>query len=393
MSDIRATKLSYWDKIALAIGFSTLAIGILALLVAHRQLSIEETAAARHPNIEIRFAGIPLPVGAQRRQPGFFLLAAELRPKRLLSFPLVFSVTNTGDKTADNVVMMVTYPKRLRFGGIGQFTYEGPQSYKSDLADGPGTQTVIFQLGSINPNQKIVIHDAISISESTLVTTTATVTTKDNVKVDLSVVILYANRIDFAISNRDFQPIAGSASIAFFDTAKRPLKDQLSELNNAAQKRYDSAYPNFFRKYWHYLKSRWSGEQVLEAVHLIKCDESKRRSDGPFDEFADDAMLVGEGVKDITGSIYVVGGCREIPPSPWLHAAALRIESSALQFTPLGLKLGRHRLPNYLLDAPRAISIFRAKIIIISASISPRSIRCRRTRPSAAAWRDFMVPI
>lgn len=290
------------------LGVVTVLLTLVTILQTYRAHRFSQLVAAhqgvfRKPHLVIRL------YDSKPSKPDYFILACRIRQGKILQLPLLLALKNQGDKSVDNVKLLLRYHNRLRAGGLQAvgLKYEGPKALKPELFEDANFQTSLFDLGTVTPKQDILISDYFTIAEATVIDLNVDAVTKNGVSIILPIHIAAFNVIDYTVYQDDADPISGRIKIAVIETDQKPLQESLSVLNQLRQKRYESQIGGRMRQILHWLGLKLSGKRTDQDALLISYEESDvvRRSDLAIDVVPRESLRFYSGFEDITGAIYI----------------------------------------------------------------------------------------
>lgn len=238
--------------------------------------------------------------------PDYFILAGKLSPKRMLVFPLIITIKNTGNKSAKDISVTLHYLKNLRGGGLKVGKIEPEDDYSKNkfprIHEFSNFQIADFEIGTLTPQQSFTMKDIIT-PEATSSKFDVDVVSKDGVPLIVSGEIFWQYRIDYTIYQEDFEPISGSIGISFIDTSEQTLEEYLDSYN---EKMKDEYRKRVNKQKFNLFKLKSNKQTKLKKVQFVFYDESivNRNSKVPIDEIPIEALRFDYGFTDYSGSIY-----------------------------------------------------------------------------------------
>ena len=122
--------------------------------------------------------------------PDYFILAGKLSPKRMLVFPLIITIKNTGNKSAKDISVTLRYLKNLRGGGLSVGKIEPGDDYSKKkfprIHEISNFQIADFEIGTLTPQQSFSMKDIITPMEATSSKFDVDVVSKDGVPLIVS---------------------------------------------------------------------------------------------------------------------------------------------------------------------------------------------------------------
>jgi hypothetical protein len=285
-------QLTTSDYMAICAIVSTVIFGTIAAVQTRRanrlnQLAVKAQGVFKTPTVSVRIL--------DQNEVASFLLAAPIRTDHVFEFPLQYTIANSGDKTAEDVEIILRMPKYLCYGGSpGSFS---GALFKVDCnisLENSNFQTFTYHMPTLHPKQAVIINHPLSLTHDTLLRRSVTVATKDKRHINIPYILEYAYTMDFAILQKDEPPTAATFSLRVFDTYERPLRDTLNVYNRVLMDQYRKAISreSFFARI---LRRRTDAEK-LRVVQVDKKDVVMDSSH-PIDRVVETGQLsIVEGV-------------------------------------------------------------------------------------------------
>ena len=301
------------DNLSILLGITTTILTVITIILSYQNNRLQKTISTeqgvfRKPSLTISI------FNSERRKksnfiPHYFIVAGKLPSKGFLSLPLIINVKNEGEKSAKEIKLALRYPKRLRGGGAkiepaDDYSKERSPKYINDS----NFQIALHEIGTLTPNEELIINDVITINEATFLKYNVDVVTKDNVPVIIPVEISWFNNIDYTIYQDDIVPISGSIKIFIVDTSKQSLEEYLLSYNKQRFEKYTEQIGNTIMQLLHYCKMELTGKQIEREIQFVLFDEIniKRDSKKPLYEVPIEYLKYKYGLEDISGAIHIL---------------------------------------------------------------------------------------
>jgi hypothetical protein len=230
------------------------------------------------------------------------VIALPLGGQRVIEMPLVYTLLNSGEKSAKEIEVYVRMNKGLRYGGQFELVATGGEEKNAKMTVANETEnlkTMVTTINSLHPNQQFVISDKISITSSTSSNHTISVKTADSFDMTLKFNMEIKFAIDIFISQADQSPITKRISLSIVDTSEKTVKDYFDEYNHRLlnKRRERIAKLGFFDRL------KWARNDELKKVKLLIIDQSSYKENEilPAYIFNVDSMKMCEGLKTAQG--------------------------------------------------------------------------------------------
>ena len=288
-------------------------LGIVTIIQTYRIYSFEKMVAEkqgvfREPNVLFDAYDTKWRE-ANNFTPDYFILAGKLSPKRILSFPLIITIKNTGNKSAKDISLNLRYLKDLRGGGL-KFTKMKPGDKRSkkkfpEIHETSNFQIADFEIGTLKPQQKFIMKDIITPMNETSSKFDVDVVSKDGIPFIVSGEIIWRHNIDYTIYQEDFEPISGRIQISFVDTSDQTLEEYLISYNEIMKDEYKKTVN---KQKFNLFKLKSNKQKELENIQFVIYDELmvNRNSKKPINEIPVDSLRFAYGLTDYSGSIYSI---------------------------------------------------------------------------------------
>lgn len=271
-------------------------IGALAAVVAvvqtyranrlSKRIAYAQRALAR-PSLRIALLG--------EQETADLMVALPLRQGRIVEFPIRWTVTNAGERSARDVEIFIRLPRELCYGGaeLGAATFSFQTEMNKLSARSVSTtkhlETQIIFADTLHPGQAFGLSGVISLRTNTSWRHTLSVKAKDGpMSVTYRADILY--RFDVMIAQAD-EPVAASLfTLGVIDTSSQSAAEYFNEYNRTLAQQKKSA------------KRR--GGKMLGKFRLIevRADQLAPDSKLPIDRLRD-----GESVSQCEGIRFTDG--------------------------------------------------------------------------------------
>lgn len=212
------------------------AIAAIQTYRAHRlnQLVAKSQGVFKTPNVEI----IPM----DQSDVTYFLFAVPIQKGRVFEFPMRFTIANTGEKTTEDVEVLIRMPKNLCYDGdnlqlkldLGhrKLNWE-PVSNKGNFI------TFIFDISSLHPKQGMNLEIPLSFFHGTFSLFSTKAPTADNLIVNVTSWLWFSYVLEFVVFQKN-QP-STTAAFSFFvvDTSDESIQDILNNLNRVLERNHN----------------------------------------------------------------------------------------------------------------------------------------------------------
>lgn len=206
-------------------------LAIIGVVLTYRANKLSHEIAQRQgvfkePNLNVEIYG--------QREIDHFILAIPLIPNGIIEFPLGFTISNHGGKSAKNFEVFVTMNKQLHYDGKVPFEMTSTLNKKVDVSfinENSHLLTVAYSVKELYPKQAFQISDILTINEATIEKAHIPARTRDEVDIIITLWHHLGYRIDFVILQNDHEPIAKRISFSIVDVAKKSLKEIFDEYN------------------------------------------------------------------------------------------------------------------------------------------------------------------
>jgi hypothetical protein len=280
-------------------GVSTL-IALVALLFSYRNYRLgrnralaELKAAAEDANLSLVLYGGRLCGKANYERPLHFILDCPLEAGRRIYFPFIVELENLGLRTSSGVALFLRFPQILRNCDKQEMTSEVPISVTSD---GPW-EIVRFDLGDVNPGQKMVFEERICITDTAF-------------EAEKSV---GAFIFRFRVEQRDKPSVEGDISVGILgsSTEKPKALDELSRLLPSLDSIGARSLRDRFTDWFATITDRsfLEGQPMIVGRLVVRVMSDVRQfvKVGPIDRVSGRSLRAQPGVQDIRGKLWFPG--------------------------------------------------------------------------------------
>jgi hypothetical protein len=227
-------------------------------------------------------------------------IALPFRAKRMVDFPLMWSISNLGDKSASGVLMSLRCNSELRFRGIGVVDVKGffPGARVSQFHE-KNFSTMLSEFPSIHPKVRFVATDRISLVGATIIKSSVTVDTLDKVRVSIPFEAELEYVIDCVLQYRDARPSSRRVSLRVHDTGGSPIQEYFRDYNAAAARlaadlalRVERAntLADRWRNFWKRFRSRGDIRSFVLLYIDAPADQHPKFSGLPVDQVLPEAV-------------------------------------------------------------------------------------------------------
>lgn len=281
-------------------------LALITIYQSYRSNKLNRKIALQSPDLLL---GVYKPIKNVSQNPDYIILSCKIPEKKFLLLPLKLNLTNAGEKSAEDIKIIIRCHKGICGGflpkDIFQFDAPGYARIKHEIIDDGNFQLNTFFIDSLDPHVTYQLNLPLSIAESTFFDI-KDLETKDGFIIPVMHVSV-AHIIDYVIFYKDAKPVSGQIQIQVIDTSNQSLKDKLDSINkiNVQDFKKKLGKPLWLKRILYYYKQKHRGEKTFKKLYLVSYDDDKVKDHSPHDLLEVTSLWRREGFEDEAGEILI----------------------------------------------------------------------------------------
>lgn len=242
---------------------------VYAAVVARRSHELQAQIADRQGQLktpQLRFAVF------DEEELDQVLVLTTLHPGRIREVPIRLSVENIGEKTVDDVQLLIRAHKQLCYGGGGKVELsKGPPNIKPvKLHESKTHELILTELGAVNPGFKFNFDFPITVNQATAGTHDVHAEAANGVKMAATFEYEFAWYMEIILSYRDSKTIVKPLQVRVHDTSGETNEEYLQEYSRLREQEWVSrvAKLSFYRRVreWQRTAKRRTGKRIVAIL-------------------------------------------------------------------------------------------------------------------------------